>query len=78
MESAGLDLPDEAKDEINGLWHVGDLIKEMYLLGDRFSYYKRGLITIPSKTDKSKDKMSKVMKQCTFKPKINKLSERIE
>ena len=60
------------------MWSVGDLIKEMYSLGDKFVDYKRGLVTIPSKTAKTNEANSKLMQQATFRPKINKLSERIE
>ena len=66
----------EVKDQIEGVWEVDDVIREMYSLSDRFIDYKYGMVQLPS--NKQYYKNLQENKELTFKPRINKISQEIE
>ena len=66
----------DVRNEIEGLWSVNDLIKEFYSLSDKFVDYKRGLVKLPSV--KHRQILLQQNKECTFIPKINDKSKKIE
>ena len=66
----------EVREEIEGMWPVDDIVREMFSLSDRFIHYKHGLVQLPS--TKQRQFLTKSAKECTFRPRINKISKEIE
>ena len=67
---------EEVKDKVEGLWDVDQLIRELYSISDKFIDYKHGLVSIPNRQQRAD--LSKQNKECTFHPRINKISAEIE
>ena len=42
--NSDVDEPIEVRDQIEGMWQVEDIVKEMYSLADKFIAYKHGLV----------------------------------
>jgi len=62
----------EMRDRIEGMWLVGELIKELYALSNKFIDYKHGLMRVPSL--KQRKAFFEQNKELTFKPRVNKKS----
>ena len=63
----------EVRDQVDGIWEIDDLIHEMYSLSNNFMDYKHGFVQVPN-TARQRNILNQMNKNCTFKPKINKIS----
>ena len=64
------------RNEIEGLWTIGELIKELYSLSEKCIDYKRGLVKLPSV--KERQILIQQNIECTFAPKINNRSQKVD
>ena len=66
-------------DKLDKLWSAEDICREMIDLSGKFHDYRTGSVKIPTQLQQKKKRaMRPEQSECTFQPKINEESQRID